>query len=572
MAKKMILGDGVKIRTTERLKEYWELPKVLAYYKDGTLVDWLMKDSGAEKEIKDKVNAIETEKITDAKEIAKRLCEAFGVPFDEASFVDLEELDKIKAREEKLRKITADEEIIKNIDKVAFDQKEMNELLDKGVKTIYLVNNKFYIDLDEENITYKGVGEAIAVIDSKKVVSFKALGIEFKDIVFDEEYAAILKTAEPNLEVAQSEQPISDIVARMIQVTEKCWNEYKNDLNGEMHLNYKDADLKRKIEEAFVVESPEALINDDETVALFIPHIQSLQCLLICKKGFYFVKSIIDDNPFLGFLGEATTVQKEEHKFVSWDNLIYTYYEPKNELLPSSLLTDDSSGDCIVLKHFDGKETKLATKINNAYLQSFMVTWINQLNDIYEVDNGIEPTERTKQMMTFLDEYKKTANDFLDGKVYLNGNIPKDKLNKAIALFTKMIPDKMIKRNEVVALYLSHFKYYALGHNGIGCSLNCILLTEQGFYFSKNPSGKVKERNEVEACFIPWTDFDGAWYYNKPGKYRYPHYVEIRFKKNGYYETKLIGTNETPNHHEGFCERFLIPLLYKFSGKEMYKC
>ena len=113
MAKKMILGDGVKIRTTERLKEYWELPKVLAYYKDGTLVDWLMKDSGAEKEIKDKVNAIETEKITDAKEIAKRLCEAFGVPFDEASFVDLEELDKIKAREEKLRKITADEEIIK---------------------------------------------------------------------------------------------------------------------------------------------------------------------------------------------------------------------------------------------------------------------------------------------------------------------------------------------------------------------------------------------------------------------------------------------------------------------------
>ena len=50
----------------------------------------------------------------------------------------------------------------------------MNELLDKGVKTIYLVNNKFYIDLDEENITYKGVGEAIAVIDSKKVVPFKA--------------------------------------------------------------------------------------------------------------------------------------------------------------------------------------------------------------------------------------------------------------------------------------------------------------------------------------------------------------------------------------------------------------
>ena len=62
MAKKMILGDGVKIRTTERLKEYWDLPKVLAYYKDGTLLDWMLHDCGAEPELTEPVRLLLTKK------------------------------------------------------------------------------------------------------------------------------------------------------------------------------------------------------------------------------------------------------------------------------------------------------------------------------------------------------------------------------------------------------------------------------------------------------------------------------------------------------------------------------
>lgn len=191
---KIILGDGVKIRTTERLKEYWDLPKVVAYYKDGTLLDWLLYDCRAEAKYTEPVKSLET--VTDTKELAKRLCDIFGMPFDEAAFVDLEKVNILKAREERLRKFTTNDEVLKNIDKVAFDQKEMNELLDKGVKAIYLVNDKFYIDLGEENITYTGVGEATAVIRSDEPVDFKALGIEFKNIIFDEKYAGIVKTAE----------------------------------------------------------------------------------------------------------------------------------------------------------------------------------------------------------------------------------------------------------------------------------------------------------------------------------------------------------------------------------------
>ena len=511
---RLAMKDDVEVTSKKSLRENWDLERIVSYYRDGSLHRFL-----TERWCKGEAAKVEQlESITDTRELQRKLCEIFDMPFVEEEAVDVEEQERREKRLEALRAITSDNDVLANVDRVAFDQEELADLLDKDESVIYLVNNEFSVPLEAENKKYIGVGKAVAEIYSDVPVDFNALGIEFKNVTFDEKYAGIVKAAEPKLEMAQSEQPVSDIVARMTQVTENCWNEYKNDLDGEMFFNLKDEDSKRKIEEAFKVKTLESLINGDEIVAFFIPHIKSLQCLLICKRGFYFLKSIMDNKPLFGFLGKATTAQKEVYNFVSWDNFIYAYYEPKNELLPPSLLTADSSGDCIILKHFDGKETKLATNVNNAYLQSFIITWINQLNDIYEVDNSNKPTERTKQMMIILDEYKKTANNFLDGKVYLNGNIPKDKLNKAIALFTKMIPDKMIKRNEVIALYLSHFKYYAIGHNGIGCSLNCILFTEQGFYFSKNPSGKAKERNEVVACFIPWIEFDGAWYYNKPSK------------------------------------------------------
>lgn len=558
---RLAMKDDVEVTSKKSLRENWDLERIVSYYRDGSLHRFL-----TERWCKGEAAKVEQlENITDTRELQRKLCEIFDMPFVEEEAVDVEEQERREKRLEALRAITSDNEVLANVDKVAFDQEELADLLDKDESVIYLVNNEFSVPLEAENKKYIGVGKAVAEIYSDVPVDFNALGIEFKNVTFDEKYAGIAKAAEPKLEMAQSEQPVSDIVTRMKQVTEKCWNEYKNDLDGEMFFYLKDVDSKRKIEEIvaqFAVKTPEAPINNDEIVALFIPKTKTLHCLLVCKTGFYFVK----DN-YMYLFGMKPKLQSRDFKYINWSNFIYAYYTTKNEFYNDPLLNAGMDTDGIVLKYFDGKTTELATDVNNAYLQNFVITWINQLNEVNEVDNSVEPSEATKSMITTIEELKKTADNSLDGKIYVNGNIPKEKLGNAISLFTKMIPDKMIKRSEIVALYLSHFKYYAQGHRGIGCSLNCILFTEQGFYLSKNPSGKREERNEITANFVSWSEFDGAWYTDKPGKYRYPHYLEIRGNKNGSYYTIMIGTQEKPDNHEKFCENFLIPLLYRFSGK-----
>jgi len=191
MAKKIKLplemANGISVRTLEELKENWNLEKVVAYYHNGRLLAWL--NDRYYTELAEQVQRLASVKETN--ELQKQLCNIFEMPFTEEETIDMGAVEEKNRRLAALRQITADDEILKNVDKVAFNQEELAKLLDEGESVIYLVNNKFSIPLTEKNKKYMGVGEVTAIISSKEPVDFDALGISFLNIKFDEKYLEV---------------------------------------------------------------------------------------------------------------------------------------------------------------------------------------------------------------------------------------------------------------------------------------------------------------------------------------------------------------------------------------------
>ena len=188
MAKKIKLplemSNGVAARTLEELKENWDLEKIMMYYHNGRLQTWL--NDRYYNELAEQVNTLSG--ITEPNEQQKKLCAIFDMPFTEASAVDMDVVIDRNEQLAKLRKVTADDKVLKNADKVAFNQEELANLLDEGKETIYLVNNTFSIPLTVKNKQYIGVGKAVAFINSKEPVDFRALNIHFQNVQFDEAY------------------------------------------------------------------------------------------------------------------------------------------------------------------------------------------------------------------------------------------------------------------------------------------------------------------------------------------------------------------------------------------------
>ena len=77
------------------------------------------------------------------------------------------------------------------VDQVAFDQDELNDLLDKGATTIYLCGDTFTIPLSKTGICYIGVNQPVVVIDATEPVVFAERDIQLKNVRFDEAYEAV---------------------------------------------------------------------------------------------------------------------------------------------------------------------------------------------------------------------------------------------------------------------------------------------------------------------------------------------------------------------------------------------
>jgi hypothetical protein len=77
------MANGVTVRTLEELKENWDLGKIIEYYHNGRLINWL--NDRYYTDIVEEINKLN--EIADPQELQKQLCDIFGVTFEEEKTV-----------------------------------------------------------------------------------------------------------------------------------------------------------------------------------------------------------------------------------------------------------------------------------------------------------------------------------------------------------------------------------------------------------------------------------------------------------------------------------------------------
>ena len=169
--------------------------QVLEYIQNGKLVIWLR--DRYENNIADAIADLDK---TDS-ELPIKVSAIFDVPYDEKTEDDLKQAAERAERIKHLKEFTDEKRFIDEIDKVAFDQDELYDLLDEKVNEIYLCGDRFAIPLSVQDVSYKGINNPVVVIDSKTEVDWLAKGITLEAVRYDEKYQAVVDSANATKEV-----------------------------------------------------------------------------------------------------------------------------------------------------------------------------------------------------------------------------------------------------------------------------------------------------------------------------------------------------------------------------------
>lgn len=161
------MANGKQVRSLQELRDNWDLEKVLGYYLNGRLLTWL----------NDRYYSEEAEKIQqlgelgDTKDLLSKLCAVFEIQCQDSELINIDDIEKRNQKLEKLRLYTADDAILKNVDKVAFDQDELKNLLQAGEKQIYLFQSEFTIIGTDLNVDFIGLNDPMVNMDGETSVN-----------------------------------------------------------------------------------------------------------------------------------------------------------------------------------------------------------------------------------------------------------------------------------------------------------------------------------------------------------------------------------------------------------------
>ncbi len=175
------MKNGTEVRTLDELKENFDLESVLGYFTDGKLQTWL-----ADRYYDEKAEAV-AGLSADTPDLNAKLCEILEVEYKaEADETDLE---YIRRRNEKLKilgAVTADQDILKNIDLVAMDQDELYDILYESPENVYLYGEKFEIPFGRKNICYLGINMPLVILENNKYIyNYEDAGIVFRNVKYE---------------------------------------------------------------------------------------------------------------------------------------------------------------------------------------------------------------------------------------------------------------------------------------------------------------------------------------------------------------------------------------------------
>lgn len=173
------MSDGTLVKTIEELRAHFDLTDVISYYSNGRLINWL--ESRLYDEEAKKVKALDFKSGS----FKEDLCSILGVGYKESEAEKINVDDVLKKNEclKRLRMYTVDDKILASIDRVAFTQQELYDLLDSNVKEIYLCGERFILSARKDGITYIGVHSQDTVVEFDSGVISR--GIDLQRLQFD---------------------------------------------------------------------------------------------------------------------------------------------------------------------------------------------------------------------------------------------------------------------------------------------------------------------------------------------------------------------------------------------------
>lgn len=173
------MTDGMDITTIEELRMKSDIHAILQAYYNKKLIAWL-RSRGHHEE----VEAIELLDENDENFIDV-LADILGLR-NQTVMLDIQAIKERECKVAKLRQYTSDMTYIDKIDSIAFEQSDIEKIIDKGYKIIYLCGNQqqdYSINLAHNNIEYIGVF-GVPKVDIPNVTREKLIesGLRFRDI------------------------------------------------------------------------------------------------------------------------------------------------------------------------------------------------------------------------------------------------------------------------------------------------------------------------------------------------------------------------------------------------------
>lgn len=203
MAKKikfsLEMPNGVKVRDLKTLKKNFYISKVIEYFISGKLEDWL--EVRGYDDIQEKVVQLD---VGD-KRFMEKLCEIFEVNpcvlDDCEKNININDIYKHIEKQKLIKQYIDDERIWKNVDIIATNQNELDNLLNTiGINSkIYLLGKKFELKKEINKIIMIGIGDESPklVINTPDYFDLMSADIAFENIDLDEK---INETKKNNLD------------------------------------------------------------------------------------------------------------------------------------------------------------------------------------------------------------------------------------------------------------------------------------------------------------------------------------------------------------------------------------
>lgn len=178
------MKDGYDARSIEELREHFDLESVLGYFADGRLQTWLR-----DRYFDDEAQQVSELDPNDSKLVTK-ICSILGVEAPEQAVnVDVHEINRYNEKRKQLLEKYPEPELLNNIDAVAFNEDDIIQIIEKGIKEIYLIDNEFEFpfELDGGYLVLKN-GSSLpytfmsSLFDCKFIGKGATLHIDSKDL------------------------------------------------------------------------------------------------------------------------------------------------------------------------------------------------------------------------------------------------------------------------------------------------------------------------------------------------------------------------------------------------------